>query len=113
MIKMKNRRGKIDIGIQICKNCTKEYNEKDNFNWSCKTHKSEWSGEVDPVTKKEKGMYWCCGNERKESQGCISGKHECKEDEEEEEDNSMKKMEKNHYKNMKCLCCKEIGHDIS
>ncbi len=34
-------------------------------------------------------------------------------DEEEEEDNSMKKMEKNHYKNMKCLCCKEIGHDIS
>ena len=65
---MKNRRGKIDLGIKICKNCTKEYNEKDNFNWSCKTHQSEWSsGEIDPLTKKEKGMYWCCGNERKES----------------------------------------------
>ena len=114
MIKMKNRRGKIDLGIKICKNCTKEYNEKDNFNWSCKTHKSEWSGEVDPISKKEKGMYWCCGNERKESQGCISGKHECKEDEEDEEDpNPMKKIDKHQNRNMKCLCCKEIGHDMS
>ena len=114
MIKMKNRRGKIDLGIKICKNCTREYNEKDNFNWSCKTHKSEWSGEIDAVSKKEKGMYWCCGNERKESQGCISGKHECKEDEDDEEEpNAMKRIDKHQNKNIKCLCCKEVGHDMS
>ena len=51
MIKMKNRRGKIDLGIKLCKNCTKEFHESDNFNWSCKTHKSDYGGE----------MWWCCG----------------------------------------------------
>jgi hypothetical protein len=55
--KMKARRGKMDVDLKICKKCAKEYNEKENFNWSCRTHKSDWSGE----------MWFCCGKDKKEA----------------------------------------------
>lgn len=37
-IKLKNRRFKIDQDQKICKKCGKEYLEKENYNWSCRTH---------------------------------------------------------------------------
>ena len=36
IIKLKSRKGKVDLGIKMCKKCGKEYNEKDNLNWSCR-----------------------------------------------------------------------------
>ena len=82
MIKMKNRRGKIDLGIKLCKMCTREYHEKENFNWSCKTHKSEYGGE----------MWWCCGKKGKDSPGCKFSKHECKDDEDSDDIEEKKKL---------------------
>ena len=49
--KLKQRRGKFDDQEKVCKNCGKDYIETDNFNWSCRTHRSEYSGEI----------WWCCG----------------------------------------------------
>lgn len=34
--KLIQRKGKFDSGFKTCKNCGKEYNEKENFNWSCR-----------------------------------------------------------------------------
>ena len=76
IIKLKSRKGKIDLGIKMCRNCGKEFHEKENFNWSCRTHQSEHGGE----------MWWCCGKRGKEQPGCKFSKHECKEDDDEEED---------------------------
>lgn len=45
---------------KTCKNCNQEYQEKDNFNWSCRTHQSEWGGRV----------WWCCGKDSKDQPGC-------------------------------------------
>ena len=38
------RKGKFDTGRKTCKNCGKEYNEKENFNWSCTMHVGDWGG---------------------------------------------------------------------
>jgi chromosome segregation ATPase len=32
------KKGNFSVNIKTCKKCTKEYNEKENFNWSCRTH---------------------------------------------------------------------------
>ena len=60
MTKLKARRGKGAEDFKICKRCGKDYSERENYNWSCKTHKSQWSGE----------MWWCCGKRTKEGPGC-------------------------------------------
>jgi hypothetical protein len=44
--RIKNKRFRIEDNQKICKKCTREYLEKENFNWSCKTHQSEWSSEA-------------------------------------------------------------------
>ena len=75
-LKLKNRRFRIDQNQKICKKCGKEYLEKENYNWSCRTHQSDWGGE----------MWWCCGKTEKESLGCKFSKHESKEDDEDEGD---------------------------
>ena len=36
--KLISRKGKFDSGYKTCKNCNKEYQEKENFNWSCRQH---------------------------------------------------------------------------
>jgi len=54
--KLKSRKGKFDIAQKICKSCGKDYIEKENFNWSCRVHRSEWSGEI----------WWCCGKDTKD-----------------------------------------------
>ena len=56
IIKLKNRKGKVDQGIKMCRNCGKEFHEKENFNWSCRTHPYDYSGE----------MWWCCGKRGKD-----------------------------------------------
>ena len=73
--KLKLRRGKYDNNLKICKNCGREYNEKENFAWSCRTHRSQWSGE----------LWWCCGKTHKDTPGCKFAAHESKEEDEEDE----------------------------
>jgi hypothetical protein len=36
--KLAARKGNFNTGFKTCKNCTKEFNEKENFNWSCRVH---------------------------------------------------------------------------
>lgn len=37
--------------MKMCKKCNKEYKETENFSWKCRTHWSEFGGE----------LWWCCG----------------------------------------------------
>jgi len=60
LIKLKTKKGRVDAGILICKFCGKDFHERENFNWSCRTHQSQWSGE----------MWWCCGKTSKDALGC-------------------------------------------
>merc|ERR1711957_262044 len=84
--------------MKMCKNCGKEYTEEGNFNWSCRTHRSEYGGE----------MWWCCGKRGKEQPGCKFSKHETKEDEDDDEDEKKNKVRQ--LKSIRCQCCKEFGH---
>jgi hypothetical protein len=59
---------------KICKNCLKEYDDDANYNWSCRTHQSEYGGVI----------WWCCGRKNKDDLGCKYSKHETRE----EHDNS-------------------------
>ena len=74
-IKTNKKMGRIDHLLKICKNCQKEYNERENYNWSCRTHQSEYGGD----------MWWCCGKKNKEDPGCKYGKHVTQEDADEDE----------------------------
>ena len=58
--KLLQRKGKMDQDFKQCKNCGNEYYQKENFNWSCRVHQSEWGGE----------MWWCCGKRNKDAPGC-------------------------------------------
>lgn len=85
--------------VKICQNCNKEYNDMDNFKWSCRIHQSDYSGEV----------WWCCGKADENAPGCKTNSHLEKleeEDEDLEEDNK-------YHMNQRCLCCREYGHIIS
>jgi len=55
---------------KMCANCGKDFDEKANFNWSCRTHKSTFGGEI----------WWCCGRKGKDDPGCRFGKHERKDE---------------------------------
>ena len=61
---------------KVCKNCQRVFVESENYNWSCRRHQSEYSGEI----------YWCCGKSGKETPGCKTSKHESKEEEEESQE---------------------------
>ena len=80
MQKLKNRRA-VDFDQKVCKNCGKEYRQNENFNWSCRTHRSEWGGE----------MWWCCGRQKREAPGCKYAKHETKDDDEDEKEKQEEK----------------------
>jgi hypothetical protein len=105
IVKLLQRKGNFDNSIKVCRNCSKEYSEKENFNWSCRVHQSEWGGE----------MWWCCGKRGKEQPGCKFSKHETKDiNEEEFKDQEAQEQEKlRRQKQQKCKSCKEIGHSIS
>lgn len=72
---------------KVCKNCKKFYHDNENFNWSCKIHSSQYSGE----------MWWCCGKSGEMAPGCKICMHECKEDDERETMGNVNK-------NSKLLC---------
>jgi hypothetical protein len=74
--RLKMKRGKFDIAEKVCKNCSKDFLESENFNWSCRIHRSQYSGEI----------WWCCGKAGFEQAGCKYSKHESKEEEDEEND---------------------------
>ncbi len=76
IIRLKLRKGRSENMSKICKNCSKEYAEKENFNWSCRTHQSDWGGEV----------WWCCGKRGIDQPGCKFGKHKSKEEEGDSDD---------------------------
>ena len=99
--KLRARKGKVDIKEKQCKNCARDYIETENFNWSCRIHQGEWSGEI----------WWCCGKSNKDQPGCKYSKHESKEEDEEEsiEDESAPQRT---ITNVRCLCCKELGHSM-
>ena len=56
---------------KLCLICKNLYKESENFNWSCKTHLSLYSGDV----------WWCCGKKGEVAPGCQASKHESKEEE--------------------------------
>lgn len=93
------RKGRFDSNLLICNACKRDYQDKDNFNWSCRTHHSKWSGE----------MWFCCGKSAKDALGCKFAKHSSKEEEDETEENHLNK---NDQKLVRCMCCKELGHAI-
>eukprot|EP00347_Sterkiella_histriomuscorum_P014287 403361452 len=95
--KLKKRRI-IDFNQKICRSCGKEYLESDNYNWSCRIHRSQYGGE----------MWWCCGKTSHDAPGCKYSKHESKNDDEEDKE----KVEDDiiRLKALKCYCCKEKGH---
>ena len=66
IVKLKSRKGRVDLGIKICKKCGKDYNEVDNMNWSCRMHMSQYSGE----------MWWCCRKKGLDAPGCQFSRHE-------------------------------------
>jgi len=103
IVKLQNRKGKFDSGMKACRKCNKEYNEKENFNWSCRTHYSDWGGE----------MWWCCGKPGRDLPGCKFGKHEHKDDDEDEKPEETEGDKQRQMKYVRCYCCKEVGHHIT
>ena len=95
--KMKNKRLRVDINQKICKKCGKDFLENENYNWSCRTHPSEYNA-----------MYWWCGKTKKDAQGCTIGKHESRDD---EDDTAVEDKDENN-KYIEWLCCKEAGHKM-
>ena len=58
-------------------------------------------------------MWWCCGKKSKEAEGCKISKHESKDDDEDEAaDPDGKEEIQKQLKNVRCFCCKEVGHLI-
>jgi hypothetical protein len=37
--RLKMKKKNVDLNQKICKNCSREYLENENFNWSCRTHR--------------------------------------------------------------------------
>jgi len=86
---------------KVCKNCQKIFIENTNYNWSCKTHYSEYSGE----------MYWCCGLAGKEAPGCRISKHIAKDDDEEDPVlSSMPEQVTSQCSVRNMQSCKDYGH---
>lgn len=84
---------------RICKKCQRVYEESENYNWSCRTHQSDFSGEV----------WWCCGKAGREAAGCRVAKHESKEDED-GDSTDKKEQEAVRLALKRCPSCKGYGH---
>lgn len=78
--------------VKVCRWCQKEYYEAENYNWSCRTHTSEFGEQ----------MYWCCGKTSKEAPGCQTRKHESKEDDDEIEPKDKEENEKMKAASTRC-----------
>jgi hypothetical protein len=104
VIRMQNMQKKSGgTQTKICKNCHAEYTDKENFNWSCRTHSSEWGGTV----------WWCCGKTEKDQPGCKFGKHTSKDDDDPAIDPAdQEEISTAAQKLLRCQCCKQLGHRI-
>ena len=47
---------------KFCIKCEKNFNEKENFNWSCITHQG--------LFNYENNIWWCCGKIGIKAKGC-------------------------------------------
>jgi hypothetical protein len=104
-VKAKNRTN-ADNEEKFCSFCKQMYTERENYNWSCKVHTSEWNGT----------NYWCCGATKQISSGCQTSKHRSNDDQEEDEEMVMDKDKKKTISNLskhRCMNCKETGHDFT
>lgn len=79
----------------FCIKCQKIFFESENYNWSCKTHQSNFYNDI----------YWCCGKTGKNAVGCIVSKHMVKD---EDIDNSL-----SAYMPKFCVLCKKPGHLVA
>ena len=82
---------------RICRHCQRVYVDSENFNWSCRTHQSEFA----------EGVWWCCGRQGKEASGCRINKHESKEEDEADE---VAQKETAATSMQRCSSCKDYGH---
>lgn len=82
---------------RICRNCQRVFVDSENFNWSCRTHQSEFA----------EGVWWCCGRQGKEASGCRINKHESKE---EDEAGEIQQKEALAASLQRCPSCKDYGH---
>ncbi|CAG9333333.1 unnamed protein product [Blepharisma stoltei] len=85
---------------KLCKRCNSIYTEKENFNWSCVIHKSEWTNKI----------YWCCGATKKESVGCVKTKHISKE---EAENFELITPQGDNKDKLFCTSCRTNGHSLN
>ena len=99
--KLKSQKGRIDHGLKHCQGCGKEFTEQENFQWSCRVHRGNFS--------ENESMWWCCGKIGKSQPGCKKTKHLSKEDEEEDE-MIMNEAKIKNKKRFRCQCCKQLGH---
>ena len=92
--------------IRLCRTCHKEFNEKENYNWSCRTHQSDFGGV----------MWWCCGRRNKEDPGCKYSKHESRDDlpdkpaEGQVDMEELARLQARRRESIRCHCCKKFGH---
>lgn len=90
--KQRNVKG-IDIDEEkFCSKCQKTFCERENYNWSCKTH----HGTI------HENIYWCCGKTGKEAPGCVVSKHISKED--------TSHQSNDPFATKYCIGCKKHGH---
>ena len=61
---LKKKKGHFEQS-KICKSCLKDFDDSNNFNWSCRTHHSQFSGE----------LWWCCGKTNVDALGCKFARH--------------------------------------
>jgi BTK motif len=80
--KLKSKRFASTQDYLSCKFCGKDFVDKENFNWSCRTHRSEFSGE----------MWWCCGKTSKDALGCKFNKHEARNEADDEDPDGVDKL---------------------
>lgn len=91
----------------LCRKCQKTYIDSENFNWSCRTHKAEFGGD----------MWWCCGR-GKDAPGCQVSKHQSKDDDEDNEPRDQEENERRMISSIRCSVrftqsCKALGHKAS
>ena len=85
----------VDLTKKYCSNCQREYDQKENYNWSCRTHAGEYGGV----------MWWCCGKTKPTAIGCKVQKHITKDKEDEDEE-----LDEKDARTVKCHSCKQMGH---
>lgn len=97
--KLRLQKGRfLSTNTKMCNNCKKDFKDSENYNWSCRVHQSQWSGE----------MWWCCGKTSQNALGCKFSKHIVVR--EDDEDAEVRELQDS--KLQKCMCCKEQGHAI-